>query len=66
MTGVIRSRAKAGMTIPAAPRMASASLNPEVPKSPAVAILALEQVGRRLSPRREAQEIRIFNERGVW
>ena len=32
MTGVIRIRAKAGMTIPAAPRMTSASLKPEVAK----------------------------------
>ena len=33
MTGLIRKRAKAGMTIPAAPRITSASLRPEVPKS---------------------------------
>jgi hypothetical protein len=30
MMGVIRKRAKAGMTIPAAPRMTSASLKPDV------------------------------------
>ena len=33
MTGLIRMRAKAGMTIPAAPRITSASLKPEVLKS---------------------------------
>ena len=32
MTGVILIRAKAGMTIPAAPRTTSASLKPEVAK----------------------------------
>jgi 2-polyprenyl-6-methoxyphenol hydroxylase-like FAD-dependent oxidoreductase len=35
MIGLIRKRAKAGMTIPAAPRMTSASLKPEVWKSDA-------------------------------
>ena len=30
MTGVIRKRAKTGMTIPAAPRITSASLKPDV------------------------------------
>ena len=42
MTGLIRKRAKAGMTIPAAPRMTSASLRPEVLKS--VRHLAFMQV----------------------
>ena len=36
ITGLIRIRAKAGMTIPAAPRMTSASREPEVLKSPCV------------------------------
>jgi hypothetical protein len=35
----MRSRAKAGMTTPAAPRITSASLNPEVEKSPSIATL---------------------------
>ena len=39
MTGLIRNRAKAGMTIPAAPRMTSASLRPEVLKSRAPSCL---------------------------
>ena len=34
MIGLIRMRAKAGMTIPAAPRMTRASLKPEVLNSP--------------------------------
>jgi len=36
ITGLIRNRAKAGMTTPAAPRITSASLNPEVLNSPAM------------------------------
>ncbi len=48
MIGLIRMRAKAGMTIPAAPRITSASLNPEVPNSPCIP--ALEQVVTGVSP----------------
>ena len=36
MIGLIRIRAKAGMTMPAAPRITSASLYPDVLKSPAI------------------------------
>ena len=39
MMGLIRSRAKAGITIPAAPRITSASLKPEVEKFPSIASL---------------------------
>ena len=49
ITGEIRKRANVGMTIPAAPRIVSASLKPEVPKLPWV-IPALEQGGGFLSP----------------
>ena len=48
MTGVILSRANAGMTIPAAPRMTKASLKPEVPNPSC--IRALEQALENLSP----------------
>ena len=36
MIGLMRIRAKAGMTIPAAPRMTSASLKPDVENSPVI------------------------------
>ena len=39
MIGLMRMRAKAGMTIPAAPRITSASLYPEVENSPSMARL---------------------------
>ena len=39
MIGVMRKRAKAGMTIPAAPRITSASLKPEVANSPSMPVL---------------------------
>ena len=42
ITGLIRKRAKAGMTIPAAPRITSASLKPEVLKSARLAMLAFK------------------------
>src|SRR3954454_23702446 len=48
MIGLIRIRAKAGMTSPAAPRMTRASLKPEVRKS--ASIRALEQVTGPVSP----------------
>ncbi len=49
MTGEILSRAKAGMTIPAAPRMTRASLKPEVPNS--LCMKPIEQAASTLSPR---------------
>src|SRR5688572_1953744 len=52
MIGLMRKRAKAGMTIPAAPRTTSASLKPDVLKSPWV-IPALEQDRANLSPVRD-------------
>jgi hypothetical protein len=47
--GLIRIRAKAGMTIPAAPKMTRASLKPDVPNSPSTP--PLKQGGSALSPR---------------
>ena len=47
MTGVISSRAKAGMTIPAAPRMVSVSLSPVLLLTPGTAMLALVPVSPR-------------------
>ena len=49
MTGLIRNRAKAGMTIPAAPRMTSASLKPEVWKLPSPSCL-YAGIGRHCQP----------------
>src|SRR4051812_7467432 len=42
ITGLIRKRAKVGITIPAAPRITSASLSPEVPNS-----LVIGSLGRK-------------------
>ena len=58
MTGLIRIRAKAGMTIPAAPRMTSASLRPEVLNSPCVILPLCSERGAIVS--RMATEIAIF------
>ena len=49
ITGVMRSRAKAGMTMPAAPRIVSASLSAVPPPLIPAAIGALEQAPARLS-----------------
>src|SRR5690242_6288280 len=56
MTGLTFSRAKAGMTIPAAPRMVSASLRP-VPAVTPVAIPSLEQGAPKLSPDCDARSL---------
>src|SRR6476469_1453661 len=50
MTGLTLSRAKAGMTIPAAPRIVSASLRPVPPAVISPSIPALEQARANLSP----------------
>jgi hypothetical protein len=49
MTGLILKRANAGMTIPAAPKITSASLIPDVLNSPAPCIPAFKQRRWRLS-----------------